>query len=122
MQSIKLSGASLKQGFKYPLILLLMALFHVSTAWALSLDEAKDSGLVGEQRNGYLGIVVSGPSAQVKSLVEDINNKRRAVYQQIAQRNGTSLETVTALAGKKAIKKTRAGNYVRGADDGWQKK
>lgn len=122
MQFIKLSGVSLKHGFKYPLILLLVALFDVSTAWALSLDEAKDAGLVGEQRNGYLGIVVSGPSAQVKSLVEDINSKRRDVYQQIAQRNGTSLEAVTALAGKKAIEKTSAGNYVQGTDDGWYKK
>lgn len=122
MQFIKRSGASLKQGLKYPVILLLLVFFNVSTAWALSLDEAKDSGLVGEQRNGYLGIVVSSPSAQVKSLVEDINSKRRDVYQQIAQRNGTSVEAVTALAGKKAIEKTSAGNYVQGANDGWQKK
>ncbi len=121
MRFDKISGLAQKFGFKYP-VMLLLALLSASLAWALSLDEAKNSGLVGEQRNGYLGIVVARPSAELKHLVEEINSKRREVYQQIAQRNDLSLEAVTTLAGRKAVKKTAAGNYVQGADNGWQKK
>ncbi len=121
MRFHKTSGLAQKFGFKYS-VMLLLALLSASLAWALSLDEAKNSGLVGEQHNGYLGIVVARPSVELKHLVEEINSKRREVYQQIAQRNDLSLEAVTTLAGRKAVKKTAAGNYVQGADNGWQKK
>ena len=93
-----------------------------ASSWAVGLDQAKSQGLVGEQPNGYLGIVPASVSAEVKALVADINAKRRARYQEIAKRNGTSLEVVEALAGKTAIEKTPAGQYVRTPSGQWVKK
>lgn len=90
-----------------------------SPAWAIGLDAAKSQGLVGEQANGYLGVVKSG--AGVDALVQDINTKRKAEYQAIAKRNNTTLGAVEALAGKKAIERTPAGQYVR-TNGGWVKK
>jgi uncharacterized protein YdbL (DUF1318 family) len=88
--------------------------------FALSLDEAKARGLVGEKANGYLGVVASGnPEAQ--ALSSDINQKRRQAYQDIAQREKTNLRTVEALAGEKAIEKTKPGNFIEGPG-GWMKK
>ena len=55
-----------------------------NASWALSLQEAKAQGLVGEQANGYLAAVKSDASADVKALVDDINVKRKEKYQSIA--------------------------------------
>jgi uncharacterized protein YdbL (DUF1318 family) len=89
-------------------------------AFALSLDEAKSKGLVGEKANGYLGVVVPG-SQEAQSLTNEVNQKRRQAYQDIAARNRTQLETVEALAGEKAIQNTKPGHFVEGAG-GWTRK
>ena len=89
-------------------------------AWALSLDDAKAKGQVGEKASGYLG-AVSGGNAEVQALVSDVNQKRRQAYEDIARRNGTSLNSVETLAGEKAIQNTKPGNMVEGPG-GWTKK
>lgn len=88
--------------------------------YALSLDEAKTRGLVGEQANGYLGVVNPG-SQEAQSLTNEVNQKRRQAYQDIAARNKTQLETVETLAGEKAIQNTKPGHFVEGSG-GWTKK
>ena len=74
-------------------------------AFALSLDEAKSKGLVGEKANGYLGVVKPG-SQESQSLTNEVNQKRREAYQDIAARTKAQLETVETLAGEKAIQNT----------------
>jgi uncharacterized protein YdbL (DUF1318 family) len=91
-------------------------------AWSVTLDQAESQGLVGEQPNGYLAVVVANASGDVRALVADINRKRKAEYQGIAQRNNTSVEAVEALAGKKAIERTPPGQYVRLPSGQWVKK
>jgi uncharacterized protein YdbL (DUF1318 family) len=87
---------------------------------ALSLEEAKTQGLVGERNNGYLGLVDSG-NREAQALANDINKKRRQAYQDISRRDGAKLSEVESLAGEKAIEKTKPGNYVEGPG-GWVKK
>jgi len=87
---------------------------------ALTLDEAKAKGLVGEKSNGYLGVVAEG-HAEAQALVSEINHKRRQAYQEIASREKANLRAVETLAGEKAIEKTRPGNMVEGPG-GWVKK
>jgi uncharacterized protein YdbL (DUF1318 family) len=89
-------------------------------AWALSLEEAKGRGLVGERANGYLGVVNAG-DREAQALAQDINHKRRQAYEDIAKRNGTPLSAVEALAGEKAIQNTHPGHLVEGPS-GWVKK
>lgn len=93
-----------------------------TSAMAADLHSAKAQGLIGEQPNGYLGIVKSNVPADVRALVADINAKRKAHYQAIAKRNNTSLNIVEQLAGKKAIEKTPSGQYVRMPSGSWVKK
>lgn len=98
-----------------------VALLAVAPAgFAIGLDDAKAQGLVGEMVGGYLG-AVQPPSAAVQQLIDSINAKRRAAYQDIATSNRTSLQAVEALAGKKAIQKTRPGQFVN-AGGGWIQK
>lgn len=100
--------------------LLAVSIFSISSLHALDLETAKQQGLVGEGRDGYLGVVSN--SAEVESLVKDINQKRREMYKKISSSNGTSLKQVESLAAQKAIDKTAKGYYVQDASGSWIKK
>lgn len=90
------------------------------SAAASDLDAAKAAGWVGERPDGYLGVVSpSAPPSSAHALVEDINRRRRAHYREIAQREGTDVDVVAALAGKKLIARTPAGQYVMDAAGQW---
>jgi len=92
------------------------------SAFALELDDAKSRGLVGEDATGYLAAVADKPSADVAALIDDVNTKRRAEYQRIAQQNSLTIQQVERIAAKKAIDKTPEGQYVRVPGEGWRKK
>ena len=87
-----------------------------------TLEEAKRAGIVGEQANGYLGVVDARGTPAARALVNDINDQRRERYRAIAERNGIELEAVELLAGRKAIEKTPAGQFIRPASGPWRPK
>ncbi len=106
-----------------PALLVALAGMGWSTpGWAIGLHEAKAQGLVGEQPDGYLGLVKSDAGADVRAMMNDINARRRQEYHAIAQRNHTELSVVEALAGKKAIEQTPPGQWVRLPSGNWVKK
>ncbi|SDI88127.1 hypothetical protein SAMN05216588_12751 [Pseudomonas flavescens] len=97
-------------------LLLLLSLSLPAHAISLNeamsaLGDAKASGQLGEQPNGYLGVVKSG--GQADEIAKLINAARRAEYQKLAQQNGIQLSDVETIAGQKAIDKTPAGQYVQ---------
>ena len=92
-----------------------------SAAFAADLDQAKRDGLVGERADGYIGLVDTSASADVRALVADVNEKRKAEYQRIAAGNNLEVAQVEALAGKKAIERTQTGGWIL-RNGGWQKK
>lgn len=99
--------------------MLISAAMLAFSAWALTLDQAKAQGIVGETSNGYLALVKNNSEAQ--KLIAEINAKRKAKYLSLAKKNGISLSQVEALAGAKAIEKTTAGHMVK-VDGQWRKK
>jgi uncharacterized protein YdbL (DUF1318 family) len=90
-------------------------------ALALDLDEARAKGAIGERADGYVAAVKADPTDEVKQLVSEVNAKRRAHYEEIAQRNGAPVEAVAALAGQKLISGAPAGQFVNDGN-GWRKK
>ncbi len=82
-------------------LLLALSLFSLPVS-ALNLDQAKAQKLVKETGSGYL--VAVKPSAEVNALIKKINAGRKAQYQKIAKKQGTSLTTVEQLAGQKLTK------------------
>ena len=92
------------------------------TGFAITIDEAKAGGLVGEDASGYLAAVADPPNAEVAALVTEVNEKRRAEYTRIAAKNGIDVVQVEQLAGKKAIERTASGHYVRLAGEDWRRK
>jgi len=102
-----------------PLMVFIATLALSFSVFALDLDDAKERGLVGETLSGYLE-VISG-NGEAASLVAEINAKRKAHYKNIAEKNNISLGDVELLAGKKAIEKTPAGQFVK-IGGHWKKK
>lgn len=100
--------------------LILTLILFCSSAHALDLRSAKVQGLVGETLTGYLA-PVNTTDKTVQKLVNAINSKRKAHYKGIAENNKTPLKTVEQLAGKKAIAKTPAGQFIK-TGSGWKKK
>ncbi len=100
---------------------LLVGLCAALPAMALSLDDAKAQGLVGEQPDGYLGSVSNRPAAAVQQLLNSINEKRRSAYQERAANAGVSLQVMEQRVGQRLIERTSPGEYVL-TPNGWQKK
>ncbi|MGL6123799.1 MAG: YdbL family protein [Shewanella sp.] len=105
---------------KSKLLLLCTLSFLSLSAFAMSLQEAKSQGYLGEQPNGYLGLVQAHPEA--KAVMDDVNNKRRAHYETIAKKNKLSPTDIATLAGNKAIAASDKGHYVQDAKGQWLKK
>ena len=102
---------------------LVVSMMAVSIAGAASpLTQPKADGLIGEQANGYIGLVTGNVPADIRKLVNDVNAKRKAGYQKIAAKQGTSLADVERVGGNTAIQKTLSGNYIRDASGTWRKK
>lgn len=96
---------------------LVLAFGFSASVLAMGLDEAKQKldsvkqqGLVGETPTGYLDVVRA--EGQAKEVVEAINSARRDEYKRIAEKHNIPVTQVETVAGKKAIEKTPAGQYV----------
>lgn len=87
---------------------------------ALTLDEARTQGRVGETLNGYLGALKT--DAETQALVNDINAARKANYQQLAKKNNISVDDIARLAGQKLVSRAKSGEYVQGINGKWLQK
>ncbi|WP_375249531.1 YdbL family protein [Sphingomonas sp.] len=80
---------------------------------------ARAAGQVGEQPDGYLGVVGAG-NAELRALVSDINIQRKAAYTQKAQASGATVEQLAFTSGCNLIAQTRAGEKYKAPDGSWQ--
>ena len=86
-----------------------------------AVDAAKAAGTVGEQADGYLGIV-SSADATVTAAVNEINAGRRSVYTQTATKSGVSPDAAGQATGAQLIAKTPAGQFIKPIGGAWTKK
>ena len=86
-----------------------------------AVDAAKAAGIVGEQADGYLGIV-SSADGTVTAAVNEINAGRRAVYSQTASKSGTTPDAAGQATGAQLIGRTPAGQYIKPIGGSWTKK
>ncbi len=104
--------------------LIAMAILSLAfqSAFALDIHSAKDQGLVGEANTGYLAAVKTPASAEVESLIREVNAKRRAQFSRTAKNTGATPEQVRVRFYQIAVEKTRKGHYYQDANGRWQKK
>jgi len=78
---------------------------------------ARAGGLVGEQPDGYLGVVGAG-TPDLHRLVDSINIQRKALYTKGAAA-GATVEQFAFTTGCNLILKTEPGEKYKGPDGGW---
>ncbi|WP_446471320.1 YdbL family protein [Xenorhabdus stockiae] len=101
-------------------VILWLSLLFSSFAMSMTLDEAKQQGLVGETFSGYLAPVRNTEDAL--SVVKQINSEREKRYAEIAVQNNITTDQVARIAGEKLVSRAGAGEYVRGINGNWLKK
>lgn len=92
----------------------------VARAQSGPVAAALNAGTVGEQADGYLGIVGS-VGADVRSEVDAINIKRRAAYTQLASQRGVTVQDVAAATACQTLGRLKQGQAYR-TTGGWQTK
>jgi uncharacterized protein len=101
-------------------IVLLLALLLVPSAWALTLDQARQQGRVGETLSGY--IAARQQDSETLALVTRINEGRSQQYQRVAQQNNLTTGEVARIAGEKLVNRAGSGEYVQGINGQWLQK
>jgi hypothetical protein len=100
-----------------------LAFGGIAAAASAAIDEAKAQCIVGEQADGYLGIVdPMKASAELRREVRENNQQRKAIYAESASRNGTTIEIVAALTAEKLINEAPSGQCVRDQNGTWLRK
>lgn len=97
---------------------------HAQTSSAkATVDSAKARGEIGEQIDGYLGVVDgASPSSAVRNAMAEINIARKAVYTEAAASSSQPPSVFAQLTGEKQIKKAPSGHYVKDATGVWKQK
>ncbi|MDQ1157157.1 uncharacterized protein YdbL (DUF1318 family) [Sphingomonas sp. SORGH_AS 950] len=80
---------------------------------------ARAEGLVGEQPDGYLGIVGAATPA-LRTLVNSINIQRKAAYTQKAQASGATVEQMAFTSGCNLIAQTASGEKYKTPEGVWK--
>ncbi len=103
--------------------LVFLAILMVATsASALTLNEARSQGLIGERPDGLIGAVSASAASDVVALVSEINAARLRQYQSLSQRDGAPLQAVQAIAGEKLTATARQnGWYVMDSSGRWSR-
>lgn len=100
------------------------AIAGVASAASAIIEQAKDQCIVGEQADGYLGVVAgANASDAVRREVRDVNQQRKTYYADIARRNGVSVDVTARLTAEKLISadSRRNGRCVQDSSGRWTK-
>lgn len=88
-----------------------------------TVDAAIARGEIGEQIDGYLGVVDgASPSTAVRDAMNEINIARKSVYTNAASSSPQPASVFAQLTGEKQIKKAAPGTYVKDSTGVWKKK
>jgi uncharacterized protein len=85
------------------------------------IETAKRAGVIGENYEGYLEIR-GAVSDGVRRKVQDINNQRRAVYEDIAEETGVSVAYVASETARKQFDRLDEGEVFRTESGEWKQK
>ena len=106
-----------------PPLALPAAAFAQTSETKAMVDSAKAAGIVGEQADGFLGLVTSAADPAVKAAVAAINAGRADLYAQAGAKNGVTPVAAGAAAFESVVRgKLRPGDYYRPAGGGWVRK
>jgi len=102
------------------ILLMILTLGLSAPALALTLNEARSAGRVGETLSGY--IAPRSQDRETLALVEQINKARTDSYQKLADSNNIPVDEVAKMAGTKLVARANPGEYVQGINGKWLQK
>ena len=83
------------------------------------VDAARQAGQVGERFDGYMGLVVA-PTPALRSQVNTINIRRRALYSRLGVSRGVAPYEVGITAGCQLLARVQVGQAYMLADGRWR--
>jgi uncharacterized protein YdbL (DUF1318 family) len=104
--------------------LLTLALVTVAVAAAAQtpqVDAARQTGIVGERYDGYLGIA-GAASPALRSQAAAINIRRRSLYSNLAASKGVAPQEVGITAGCQLLARVQVGEAYLLADGAWRRR
>ena len=96
------------------LVLVLTAASTGAADDASRLDELRRAGAVGERYDGTAVVRATGADATVKSFVEQLNAKRRGIYEAQAMAKGAPPEEVGKISAREIADKAPTGTWLLG--------
>lgn len=85
-----------------------------------TIIKLKEQGIVGESNAGFLEFI--GNRKEKADVVNAENTDRRAVYEQIAKKEGTTVEVVGRHRAAQIAEKAQPGAWLQDANGKWYKK
>ena len=82
---------------------------------AQSLDQLRASGAVGERYDGYAQALQSGAAG----VVQQVNAKRRQIYQQTADKEGASIDQIGRIYARQIFAKAPPGTKFLQENGSW---
>ena len=119
--ALRLLAAACVTGLAVSVLPVLPAAAGIASAKA-AVDAAKAQGLVGEQGDGYLGLVTGSADTAVSAAMDEINTGRTAVYRETAAKTGVTAAAAGEAAAVQLFGKVPSGQYFKPLGGGWTKK
>lgn len=119
----RMAGALVAASFAAaPAALTLSSAAHAQASAKAIVDAAKARGEVGEQADGYLGLVRASASEEVRGAVAEINQGRAAAYRQAAAATGVSPVAAGEAAAHQLFARIPPGQFYRNGSGAWARK
>ncbi|NNE84005.1 MAG: YdbL family protein [Alphaproteobacteria bacterium] len=91
-------------------------------ARADALDDARAQGAIGERFDGFAAVRDPGASPDIRKLVEDINAKRRKLYNDVSTKEGTTIDAVGRIYARQIVGIVPAGTWILNENGQWVRK
>lgn len=92
-------------------------------AGTATIDAAKAQCIVGEQTDGYLGVIDNAKADEaLKREVRSINQQRKAAYAELAAKNGVTIEQAAQVTAERLLNAAPSGHCIQSPDGAWMKK
>jgi uncharacterized protein YdbL (DUF1318 family) len=86
------------------------------------VDAAKARGEVGEQADGYLGLVTGSAAPDLRAALAEINAGRADAYRDAAAKTGVTPEAAGQATARQLFARLPGGQYFKPLDGGWMRK
>ncbi len=93
-----------------------------SAAAASAVGAAKSAGQVGEQGDGFLGLVSASAPPAVQSAVAEINAGRAQAYRDIAAKTGVSEQAAGEATARQLIGRVAPAGWIKPLGGSWTRK